>query len=505
VDHPVRQFDHLLRSAAFSDTFETWAREYVLIEGKPPYHPRDLSALYLYGMLNRIRSSRQLETACHSRLDVIWLMQYQKPDHTTIAGFVSKHSKHLRQLFRDVLSVAVRAQLVPLAHVSVDGSKVEGDAGKSSVRSKDKIESWLGHVDDKIAALETEWQGNERREESLFGQESPWTPPKNKSMKQQLATLKRQQARLNKALESIQRRRQESSPGNEPKAIASTTDPDARVMKDKEGRRKPNYSTQLAVDEAHGVIVGVDVNDQPEDTGQLKTLVQQTEANCGQKPESVSADSGYNTGSDLATMEQYQVDTYMPDAGCNSENVSLDECAQQAIDAVHAGLSLTSAQWEALPKSRGFISRAAFVFDPDTDTYRCPAGQSLAFVRTSLRTLKSDTVIRRQYGASTACGRCARGSSCCKKPDKGRIINRDQYEECRERLRQRMASPKGKAIYARRKSTVEPRFGHIKHALGVRRFLRRGLNNTTTEWFMTCTVVNLGILLHHWDEVSAIL
>ena len=89
VDHRVRHLVFLLHSEAFADTFSEMERSYVLHRGKPPYHPRDMAALYLYGMLHRLRSSRQLEDACHSRLDVIWFMRGQTPDHSTIADFLS--------------------------------------------------------------------------------------------------------------------------------------------------------------------------------------------------------------------------------------------------------------------------------------------------------------------------------------------------------------------------------------------------------------------------------
>ena len=112
LDHPVRQVEYLLSSKTFAETFRDMERYYVLVEGKPPYHPRTMAGLYIYGMLNRIRSSRQLEAACYNRLDVIWLMQGQHPDHSTIADFVKTHGRHLKNLFRDVLQVAKRAELI---------------------------------------------------------------------------------------------------------------------------------------------------------------------------------------------------------------------------------------------------------------------------------------------------------------------------------------------------------------------------------------------------------
>lgn len=503
-DHPVRCLDYLLQAEAFGETFTAWASQYVLTEGKPPYHPRDLSGLYLYGMMNRIRSSRQLESACHNRLDVIWLMQGQKPDHSTIASFVGKHSQHLRKLFRDVLGVAVRAGLVKLDHLAVDGTKIEADAGKSSVRSKQKIESWRSHLDEKISALEAEWAENEQREALLFGDQAPWVPPQSRTEKRKLANkLQGQRARLDQALRQIERRQHEHPSGKPPKPIASTTDPDSRCMKDKEGRSKPNYNGQAAVDDAHGVIAAAAVNDQPEDSGQLTPLVEQTIENCGQKPRAASADSQYNTGPELASMEKEGVVSYLPDSGQNSEAAPVDEATGQALEAVAQGQALSNEQWEALPKSSGgLIDKSAFCYDQQKDEYRCPAGRRLRVLRTSRDKKKWGTAIRRQYGHPTACASCGRAAKCCRDPAKGRVINRDQYEDHRQRLRDRMATEVGRETYRRRKYTVEPRFGQIKHVLGVRRFMRRGLEAVRTEWLLACTAVNIGILLSHWKEVA---
>ncbi len=505
-DHQVRHLDFLLGSEAFAETFGQMERCYVLNRGKPPYHPRDLAGLYLYGMLHRLRSSRQLEDACHCRLDVIWLMRGQRPDHSTIADFVGQHSQALRQLFGDTLRVLIGAKLVKLSHVAFDGSKVEANAGKNSVRSQEKIRSWQTHLDEKIAALEREWVENEKREASLFGASNPWTNAPGKDARKVLAQLNRKREQLKQALAQIERRQAAHVGSKPPKRIASATDADARSMKDKEGRSKPNYNTQLAVDDAYGVIVAAEVNDEPDDRGQLAPMVEQVVENCGDQPSSVSADSQYNTGPDLAAMEQKRIDCYLPDSGQNSEAAPPAQATQEALARVHEGGALSESQWAALPQNnRGLIDRSAFVYDEKKDQYRCPAGQALVFLRTSQDKKKWGTAQRRQYGGCPACATCAQSKLCCKNPDKGRLLSRDQYEDHRERLRRRMGTEAGREIYKRRKYTVEPRIGHIKHNLGVRRFLRRGIEKVKTEWIMTCNAVNLGILLRHWDEVMTTL
>ncbi|MEE8170091.1 MAG: IS1182 family transposase [Phycisphaerae bacterium] len=525
ADHPVRFFNQLLHAEPFAATFRAWERDYVLVEGQPPYHPRDLAGLYLYGMLNRLRSSRQLEAACWNRLDVIWLMQGQHPDHATIAGFVSRHGKRLRELFRDVLRVGLRAGLIKLEHVATDGTKVEADAGRDSVRGEKKIRAWLGHVDEKLAALEAEWTANENREATLFGDAACWAPPRHREPRAQLAALKRQQARLKRALAEIERRREESArSGGTCKAIASTTDPDSRCMKDKEGRRKPNYNAQLSVDAgAAGMIVACEVNDAPEDSGQLSPMLKQVQENCGRKPQTASADSGYNTGPELAFLEQEEISGYLPDAhesGAAAARSPADRAAaasQAALQAVRKGQALTQAQWAALPRDASkLLAKSAFVYDAPADAYRCPAGHALPLLATNRDRRGWGTAIRKRYGftpygraarprGDVPCTACPHAQACCRDAAKGRRIERDQYEEYRERMRARMNCAAGRAVYKRRRETVEPRIGWLKQGLGLRRFMRRGLEQAGTEWSLACTAVNISILLRCWEKVVAVL
>jgi transposase len=515
-DHPVRRFDELLHSALFAETFREWESDYILSAGQPPYHPRDLAGLYLYGLLNRLRSSRQLEAACYNRLDVIWLMQRQHPDHSTMAEFVRRHGARLRQLSRTAIQVGVRAELIKLEHVAEDGTKIEAEAGRKSVRSQEKIRSWLSHLDEKIAALEAEWQENERQEAHLFGDQTPWSPSGSVNERQQLAAMKRQQRRLKRALAEIERRREESAAASKvPKAIASTTDPDARVMKDKEGRRKPNYNAQMAVDEASSMIVAGDVNDAAQDSGQMTPLLEQVGENCGQKPQAVSADSSYNTGPELAELEKQGITGYLPDVGVSGDGAQPSDEAQQALQAARNGQPLNEEQWSVLPRGKGqVISRVAFSYDAARDAYRCPAGHWLSLVTRNSGQRKWGLAVRRRYANPVACAACPQVSACCPPAAKGkkkpaapryRTIERDQYEEYRERMRARMESEAGRQMYRRRRETVEPRFGEIKSVLGVRRFLHRGLELVRTEWALVCTAVNVGILLRHWDQVAAAL
>jgi transposase len=477
----------------------------VLVDGKPPYHPRDLAFLYLYGMLNRIRSSRQLEAACYNRIDVIWLMQGQHPDHSTIAEFVKGHGPEIRRLFRDVVRVAVQAQLVKLEHVAVDGTKVEADAAKGSVKKQETIQEEAARLEGQITALEAEWKRNEAHEGRLLDGDASWIPKPTGTVGQRLARMKRQQDRLTKALQAIARRQEEwSGAGTAPQAIASVTDPDSRMMPGKDGQSKPNLNTQIATDSQHGLIVGQSASDAADDSGQLTPLLEAVTDTCGRPPQEASADSAYNTGPELDTLEKAGVTGYLPDTNTSSGDPVVRGETQAVLDKAHRGAPLTEADWSALPRHGKWIDRSAFTYEASTDTYRCPAGHRLPYWHTTKDRKKWGVAERRQYRGS-ACASCSHHDICCKAPGKGRIVSRDQYEAYRERLRARMRTEAGRDRYRLRRQTVEPRFGHIKHGLGVRRFLHRGLAAVRTEWSLVCTAVNVGILVNHWTEVKVVL
>lgn len=178
---------------------------------------------------------------------------------------------------------------------------------------------------------------------------------------------------------------------------------------------------------------------------------------------------------------------------------------------------MTEAQWAALPRDASkLLTKRAFVYDEQTDAYRCPAGHALPLLTTTRDPRRWGTAIRKRYGftpygraarprGEVPCGACPRAGACCREPAKGRRIERDQYEEYRERMRARMNCDEGRAVYKRRRETVEPRIGWLKHGLGLRRFMRRGLEQVRTEWSLACTAVNISILLRCWEKVVAVL
>jgi transposase len=501
AEHPARLLDELFRSQQLASVFAEWEQRYDLTLGKPPYHPRIMASLYVYGMLNRIRSSRQLEAACHNRIDVIWLMSGVKPDHSTIAQFLADHKEQVRWLFRAVVRVGIKAGLVRMEHQAVDSTTIEASAGRGSVHSRETIKKKEAELEKQIADLEVQFEDNEKREGMLEG---AWFGPSASTPTGQLARRQEQRQRMHEALATIERREAEprQSGARPPRPIASTTDPDCRVMKDKEGRRKPNYLAQMAVDAASGMITATDVSDSPNDCGLLTVMLGRIEEECGSLPAEVSADAGYNTGRELEKLAGIEeLTAYVDD---KSDGVRGND-AKAAVQAVREGRTLSLQQLESLPREKdGSFHRSAFAYDAASDSYRCPAGERLRRFRAGTRSDRHGTYSRMRY-ASEACSSCALASQCVRSKRKSgryREINRTEFEDLKETMRARLASEEGKQRYALRAGTVEPRIGTAKSVQGVRKFLRRGLASVQTEWILTCIALNVQILLNHRRDLK---
>jgi transposase len=269
-------------------------------------------------------------------------------------------------------------------------------------------------------------------------------------------------------------------------------------MNDKQGKSKPGYNAQIAVDAEAGIIVAQDVNDRPEDVGQLTPMLKQVQQQTGTLPQQCSADSGYNDGSELDELQEMKVTGYLPESRQNSaaKKPGAEPTASElALEATRKGEPLTDQQWQDLPRYDKKIDKSAFIYNASSDTYRCPAGHSLPVLRTSCDQKAHGKILRLQYGGISACASCHHAKDCCSNPARGRTVNRDQYEHLREQMRERMKSEEGKSRYRLRGMITEPRFGDIKRNRSIRSFALRSLKKVQAEWALVCAVSNLKTLI----------
>ena len=333
LDHPARFV------AEFVDALnrDAWAELGVDIEGDsmgaPAYPPRALLSVWLYGFMTGVRSCRKLEAACRDQIPYLWLTGWQHPDHNTLWRFYKGHRQAMRKLFERTVRTAVAMKLVDLAVQAVDGTKVVANASVNRSYDAEGLRGLLERLERAIADLEAQ---NEVGEEAAVAH-----LPEELVDKEVL----REQVRQAMADLASQKRHKR----------INLTDPDAKLMKGRQGI-VAGYNAQAMVSPtetdggATGMLVtAVDVVDAANDNTLLVPMMEQAEETTGTKSQMTLADAGYFAASHLAKCDR------------RGQKVVVSEARQRFLK-------------HPYHKDR-------FTYDEHSNSFRCPQGRTLAFVR----------------------------------------------------------------------------------------------------------------------------
>jgi len=491
-DDPVRLFDEVLAGMDWSE----WEGEYHGRVGQPPIHPRHVAAAILYGLYRRIRSSRQWEEATHYRLDFIWLLHGRQIDHTTLAKFRTKFRQPLKGLFRQIGQFAMTLGLVRLCEVGFDGTRVKANNARHATRTAKTLEEKLAALDELFEEMMAQLDANDATQKTLDGQhESPTHLPAP------LADLERRRQRVRDALTQAQaadesRRKLGKNPEKNP-AQVPTTDPDARVMPNKEGGYAPNYTPTATTDGHRGFIVDCDVTDDVNEGSLAAPSVDRIEEMFDEKPEKFLTDGGNNSGPVMDEMEKRDVEFFAPVRSNQPEEgnpARRDDPTQPVAES----------DWPELPRNKqGQLDKTCFVYDADEDAYYCPQGHAMPHEQNKLDKRGHEPINRGIYRCGS-CDGCPLAAACLSPTTKrGRTITRDQYEEVRERTAARMSLDSSQELFRRRSWIAETPFGILKSVIGLRQFLLRGLEKVQTEWTWAVTTFNLGKLVRELAQLRA--
>jgi transposase len=488
-DDSVRLVDEVLAATDWS----AWEAEYgPRGRGQPPIHPRHLAAAILYGLYRGIRSTRKVEDACYYRFDFIWLLEGRRPDHSTLAKFRTHFHEPLKDLFRQLGHIALTLGLVRLGEVAFDGTRVKANNGRFQTRTAKTLEAKLEALDALFEHLITE---GERLESEQADTGSPTRLP------EELAAVEQRRAKLHQALDQVRaadaaRRQQGVNPEKNPAQIP-TTDPDSRVMPNKEGGYAPNYTPVATTDGHRGFIVDCDVTAEVNEGPQIVAAVARIEETFGQLPEKLLTDAGNNSGQIQAAMEARGIEFYAP-VECSVPQPGNPACRADPTQAV------SPEQWPQLPRNDGGqLDKSCFVYDAAHDQYYCPQGHPLPFEKTKQDQRGGAPVTRRIYRC-LRCAGCPLAEACLSRHNqRGRTITRDPYEDVRARTAARMATAAGRQLYNQRPRIAETTFGLLKRVMGLRQFLLRGLEKVKTEWRWACTAFNLGKLVRELARLRA--
>jgi transposase len=411
--------------------------------GQPPYHPGDLLKLYLYGYLHRVRSSRGLEQEVRRNVELMWLIKRLTPGYRTIAGFRKDNWAALKAANRDFVLLARELGLVGGELVGIDGAFFDGNASKASIRTRRKLAERLAEIEREIEAYGASLDANDAAEA---------TPSRSDEdgggggdMAGKVAALMARRASLQADLVQL------DASGE---TQLSRTDPDARLLT-KGGQMVAGYNVQIAVDDAHKLIVASEVVNDGNDTGQLYKMAKAAKEALGAETLRALADVGYYNGATLKECEDGGIVAYVPQA------VRTGRLAAQGHD--------------------------DFAYDVDADAYRCPGGALLGPTPGRKRNTGGRIEIR-YVSRKAVCDACPLRTRCVTDKQPTRTVYRWEHEDVLERHRQRMkdAGP----LMRRRAGLAEHPFGTLKCRAGYRHFLVRGFDKVRGEWSLMALAYN---------------
>ena len=446
-DHPVRIIDVIVDSilSASPEKFEYKGQRQI---GRRAYGPGTLLKLYLYGYFNGISSSRKLEVETYRNIEVIWLLGHLRPDHKTISDYRKDYSDHIAFVTREFRRFLKDKGYIKGQRVTIDGTKVKANANRDML-TMEKIQKRLKKIESSLEGYLKQLEGNDAYddivdEHDLGSLEDEGTEKvlldKIVQLQRELETLKDQKKIL-----------QESE-----RSSLSPADPDARLMKSREGMI-PAYNVQVVVDGENKMIAASEVRTEANDLGLIKEMVDTVTEETGRPPSEVLADRGY----------------------CNVDQI--EEVEKNGDTTCYIPEQETSRTKEKL----------RFRYDGEKGEYVCSMGKRLVLIQRNK--LKHNSLADVYRGIE--CEGCPIRSACTRSR-RGRIIHRYHNQVWRDAYRERMKSNMSRGKASLRKGMVEHPFGTMKYWMGMIPLLLRGREKVQTEMNIYATVYNLKRLMN---------
>jgi transposase len=290
-DHPARIVWQYVEGLDLSPLYEQ-IKAVAHAPGHPAIDPKILFALWLYATLRGIGSARELDRRCNRETGEVafqWICGGVSVNHHTLADFRTRHVQLLDQVLTNSVAVLMQEGLVTLERVAQDGMKVRASAGASSFRRRETLEEHLADAKQQVELLKKELESD------------PSAGNRRQKAARERAARERAE-RLAKALENLQDVEDQKKPNEKHKARASTTDPEARVMKGGDGGFRPAYNVQLATDTATQIITGVDATNSGGDQGKLAPMVEQHDDRYDKTPDEMLVDGGFAKKDDITAV-----------------------------------------------------------------------------------------------------------------------------------------------------------------------------------------------------------
>lgn len=385
--------------------------------GRPAYHPKDLLKLYIYGYMNRTRSSRELEKECKRNIEVIWLLKGLDPDHNTISNFRRDNPKSIKKVFRATVQIAKHFNLIGGKLIAGDSTKLRAQNSKKNNFNTKKIDRHLAYIDDKLAKYNEQLSEADHDKSRLIKDEIK----KHNDRKKEYINLQKQ---LDKTGE---------------KQI-STTDPDSKQMITRNNITEVVYNTQTTVDSDYNIPIDYKVTN-ANDSKAMGNMLQRAKTILKSNKFTALYDKGYHTGNEFKTADDLGIDVL----------VAIPSVAANAPDPAY--------------------NVEHFTYNKKEDCYICPQGNEL----TSTGTWHKTKAYRFKRYVTKACVICPVKDQCSK-AKYGKGIQRSEYQEYINGNKERIEN--NKDYYRKRQAIVEHPYGTIKRQWGfnyiiTKKFIKR--------------------------------
>jgi len=446
ADNPVRAIDSYVDSLKLEAMgFKNAGGE--LTAGQPAYHPKMHLKLYLYGYLNRIRSSRRLAAECRRNLEVMWLVEGQQPFHQAIADFRRENLAGCKSVNADFVQMCKELDLYGAELVGIDGTFMHGNVSKDRIYTAERLKRALGYIDADIQAYLKELEQADQQEGA--------SDEPDPELVKKLAQLRERQAKRQAQLAQM-----EASGETQ----VAEVDEDARLLK-KRGSTVAGYSVEVAVDEKHKLIVTAEVVQDGNDEQQMAPMGEKAKEVLEVERLTTVQDSGYFNAQQIKECEEQGIIPYVPEP-----------------------------ERYAHARQAGRFTRDDFHYDAQANVYHCSRGQELPFSTTQR---KGEKVLHLYRSSVPVCAHCPLKDQCLPKKNSRRTISRWEHESLIEAHRERMAKD-GPEKMRQRAAICEHVFGTLKLWCGWTHFLLRGLEKVRAE-------LSLMMLSYNFKRVLSIL
>jgi transposase len=413
-------------------------------EGRPPYHPKDLLKLYVYGYLNSIRSSRALEKECKRNIELMWLLHQLVPDHNTISNFRKDNEKSIRRVFRHTVSIAKQFDLIGGRLIAGDSTKLRAQNSKKNNFNESKIIQHLQYIEKRLDEYNQALEQADEENKKIISEQIE----KQKERKEKYLDLSRQ---LNESEETQ----------------VSTSDPDSRQMIIRNSITEVAYNVQTTVDAKNLLTLDYKVTNE-NDSKAMGPMLRRAKKLLGSADFTALYDKGYHTGSELKTGIEMGVELMVAIPGVAS----------------------------FAPDDRYNFDK--FIYNDEKDSYTCPQGKVLNTNGNWYHKSKQRYIYYVKHYKTSACSSCP-ALALCTKNKNGRLIERSEYQPYMDKNKENIENRP--EIYKRRQAIIEHTYGIIKRQWGFY-FVstKKGIKRASADVGLMFTAFNLRRLMNIIDK-----